>query len=174
MSHGTDLPVTAAVRFLRDRKIPFEGHLYRYVEHGGTGAAALALDVPEHAVIKTLVMEDERGRGMIVLMHGDREVSTKNLARRLGVKSIVPSDPARATQRTGYMVGGTSPFGMRSDIPVFAETTIFSLPRVFLNGGKRGFLISINPADIRRALSVTEVSVAIVPAPESHGPAGGG
>lgn len=171
MAHGTNYPVTPAVRVLREKNIPFEGHLYRYVEHGGTAAAAEALHAPEHAVIKTLVMEDEQGRGMIVLMHGDREVSTKDLARFLKVKSIAPSDPAQAMRRTGYMVGGTSPFGTRTDLPVYAEATIFSIPRVFINGGKRGFLVSINPADIRRALQVTEVSIGIVPTPASHGPA---
>ena len=144
MSHGTDYPVTQAVRFLREKKIPFEGHLYRYVEHGGTAAAAAALKVPEHAVIKTLVMEDENGQGLIVLMHGDREVSTKDLARFLGVKSIVPSEAGEATRRTGYMVGGTSPFGTRTNLPVYAEATIFAIPRVFINGGKRGFLVSID------------------------------
>ena len=165
MSRGTDYPVTQAVRFLREGGIPFEGHLYRYEEHGGTSVAAAALDAPEHAVIKTLVMEDDRGNGMIVLMHGDGEVSTKELARVLGVRSISPSDPARAMRLTGYMVGGTSPFGMRTNLPVYAEASIFSIPRVFINGGKRGFLVSIDSADIRRALRVTEVSVAIAPAP---------
>ena len=169
MSHGTDYSVTQAVRFLRGKNIPFEGHLYRYEEHGGTAVAAGALNAPEHAVIKTLVMEDERGKGMIVLMHGDREVSTKDLARLLGVKSIVPSDPAQAMRRTGYMVGGTSPFGTRTTLPVYAEATIFSLPRVFINGGKRGFLVSIDPADIRRALQATEVSVGIIPTPAERG-----
>jgi Cys-tRNA(Pro) deacylase len=105
---------------------------------------------------------------MIVLMHGDREISTKDLARFLGVKSIVPSDPGQAMRRTGYMVGGTSPFGTRTDLPVYAEATIFSMPRVFINGGKRGFLVSIDPAEIRRALHVTEVSVGIIPTPGSH------
>ena len=163
MSHGTDIPVTQAVRYLREKNIPFEGCPYRYEEHGGTAAAAAALHVPEHAVIKTLVMEDDHGKGMIVLMHGDREVSTKDLARFLGVKSIAPSDPGRAERRTGYMVGGTSPFGTRTDLPVYAEATIFSIPRVFINGGKRGFLVSIDSAEIRKALSVTEVSVGIIP-----------
>ncbi len=161
MSRATDYPVTTAVRFLRDHRVPFEGHLYRYVEHGGTAAAASALGVPEHAVIKTLVMENELGGGLIVLMHGDLEVSTKGLARFLGFKSVVPSDPALASRRTGYLVGGTSPFGTRTELPVYAESSIFLLPRVFINGGKRGFLVSVDPADIREALHVTEVSVGI-------------
>jgi Cys-tRNA(Pro) deacylase len=170
VSRETDYPTTQAVRFLREKNIPFEGHLYRYEEHGGTAVAAAALNAPEHAVIKTLVMEDELGRGMIVLMHGDREVSTKDLARFLRVKSIVPSDPGQAMRHTGYMVGGTSPFGTRTDLPLYAEATIFSMQRVFINGGKRGFLVSIDPADIRRALRVTQVSVGIIPAPGSDGP----
>lgn len=170
MAHETDTPVTPAIRFLREKKIPFEGHLYRYEEHGGTAAAAAALNAPEHTVIKTLVMEDELGRGLIVLMHGDREVSTKELARFLGVKSIVPSDPARAMRRTGYMVGGTSPFGTRTDLPVYAEATIFSMARVLINGGKRGFLLSMDPADIRRSLHVTEITVGIIPSPGGHAP----
>jgi Cys-tRNA(Pro) deacylase len=163
MSHATDYPVTAAVRFLREKKIPFEAHLYRYVEHGGTAAAAAALQVPEHAVVKTLVMEDGRGGGLIVLMHGDREVSTKELARALSVKSISPSSPEQAMRRTGYIVGGTSPFGTRTELPVYAEGTIFSLPRVLINGGKRGFLLAVNPSDVRRVLAITEVSVGILP-----------
>ena len=168
MSHGPEIPVTQAVRFLREKNIPFEGHLYRYEEHGGTAVAAAALNAPEHAVIKTLVMEDERGKGMIVLMHGDREVSTKELARFLGVKTVVPSDPGQAMRRTGYMGGGTSPFGTRTDLPVYAEATIFPMPRVFINGGKRGFLVSIDPAEIKRALPVTEVSVGIIPTQGGH------
>jgi Cys-tRNA(Pro) deacylase len=105
---------------------------------------------------------------MIVLMHGDREVSTKELAWFLGVKSVVPSDPGQAMRRTGYMVGGTSPFGTRTDLPVYAEATIFPMPRVFINGGKRGFLVSIDPAEIKRALPVTEVSVGIIPTQGGH------
>ena len=149
--------------FLKANKVAYTEHEYRYVEHGGTAAAASALGVPEHAVVKTLVMEDERGNGLIVLMHGDREVSTKELARFLNVKTISPSSPEQAARRTGYIVGGTSPFGTRTDLPVYAEGTIFTLPRVFINGGRRGFLLSINPSDIRRALALTEVSVAILP-----------
>jgi Cys-tRNA(Pro) deacylase len=165
MSHATDIPVTLAVRFLREKNIQFQAHQYRYVEHGGTAVAASALGVSEHAVIKTLVMEDDRGGGLIVLMHGDREVSTKELARVIGARSVVPSDPAQASRRTGYVVGGTSPFGTRTGLPVYAEATIFSLPRVYVNGGKRGFLVSISPDDIRNTLPVTEVSVGITGAP---------
>jgi len=163
MSHEPDYPVTAAVRFLRQNAIPFQGHLYRYIEHGGTAAAAEALEVPEHAVIKTLVMDCDPGKGLIVLMHGDLEVSTKELARFLGVKSVSPSDPAQAARLTGYLVGGTSPFGTRTDLPVYAEASIFGLPTVYINGGKRGFLVSIPPSELKRALQVTEVNVAIPP-----------
>jgi len=163
MSHATDYPVTPAVRFLRDNGIPFQGHLYRYIEHGGTTAAAAALNVPGHAVIKTLVMENDAGKGLIVLMHGDLEVSTKEMARFLGVKSVSPSNPAQATRRTGYQLGGTSPFGLRTELPVYAEATIFGLASVYINGGKRGFLVSMPPSELKRALHVTEVNVAITP-----------
>jgi Cys-tRNA(Pro) deacylase len=163
MSRATDYPVTTAVRFLRDNNIPFQAHLYRYVEHGGTAVAASALNVPEHAVIKTLVMENDLRQGLIVLMHGDLEVSTRELARFLGAKTVSPSDPGEATRRTGYVVGGTSPFGTRTELPVYAEATIFGIPSVYINGGKRGFLVSLNPADIRKALRVTDVNVGIPP-----------
>ena len=157
----TNYPVTPAVRALRDKKIAFEPHLYDYKERGGTAHSAAELGVPEHIVIKTLVMENESREPMIVLMHGDREVSTKELARILGVKSITPCDPAAAQKHTGYMVGGTSPFGTRKRLPVYAEKTIFDLPKIFINGGKRGFLVSIAPNDLRIALPISEVAVAI-------------
>ena len=135
--------------------------MYRYEEHGGTSVAAWALGLDEHAVVKTLVMEDDRGAALLVLMHGDREVSTKELARVLRVKSITPCDPAVATRRTGYLVGGTSPFGTRTPLPVYAESTIFALPRIYINGGKRGFLVGIEPGELRRVLDVIEVHVAV-------------
>ena len=153
-------PITPCIRFLRAHNVQFTPHLYRYEEHGGTRVAAAVLGVEEHAVVKTLVMEDDRGTALIVLMHGDREVSTKELARVLGVKSVTPCDPASATRRTGYLVGGTSPFGTRSPLPVYAEATIFDLPVIYVNGGKRGFLVEIAPAELRQALGVTEVNVA--------------
>ena len=153
-------PITPCIRFLRAHNVQFTPHLYRYEEHGGTRVAAAVLGVEEHAVVKTLVMEDDRGTALIVLMHGDREVSTKELARVLGVKSVTPCDPASATRRTGYLVGGTSPFGTRSPLPVYAEATILDLPVIYVNGGKRGFLVEIAPAELRRVLSVTEVTVA--------------
>ncbi len=156
-----DYPVTPAIRVLRENSIPFVPHLYTYEEHGGTKASALALHIPEHHVIKTLVMETDVGKPLLVLMHGDYEVSTKNLARVLGVKKVEPASPAQAFKHTGYQFGGTSPFGTRNRLPVYAEKTIFDLPRIYINGGKRGFLVKIAPADLRRAFTVVEVEVAI-------------
>jgi len=157
----TEYPVTPAVRLLRERRIAFEPHLYDYKERGGTAHSAVELQVPEHAVIKTLVMENDKREPLIVLMHGDLEVSTKTLARTLGVRSISVCDPAVAQKHTGYMVGGTSPFGTRRTMPVYAERTIFDLPRLYINGGKRGFLVSIDPVVLRTLLPVVEVEVAI-------------
>ena len=156
-----DYPVTAAVRLLRERKVEFEPHLYAYEERGGTRHSAEALGVDEHAVVKTLVMETEARKPLVVLMHGDREVSTKNLARAIGAKSVQPCDPAQAQKHTGYMVGGTSPMGTRTRLPVYAERTIFALPKIYINGGKRGFLVSLNPRDLRALLTVEEVEAAI-------------
>ena len=138
-----DYPVTPAVRLLREKKIAFEPHLYDYKEHGGTSHSALSLGVDEHAVIKTIVMETESRSPIIVLMHGDCAISAKELARQLGVKSVSPCDPAVAQKHTGYMVGGTSPFGTRKPLTVYAEKTIFDLDLIYINGGKRGFLVSI-------------------------------
>jgi Cys-tRNA(Pro) deacylase len=154
-------PVTPAVRLLREKGIEFEPHLYRYVERGGTGRSAAELGVDEHAVIKTLVMETDAHQQLMVLMHGDREVSTKELARSLGVRSVSPCEPAVAQKHTGYQVGGTSPFGTRKPFAIYAEKTIFDLPVIYINGGKRGFLVCINPADLRRVLKISEVNVAI-------------
>jgi Cys-tRNA(Pro) deacylase len=152
-------PITPAVRVLRENKIEFEPHLYGYKEHGGTAHSAAELGVDEQVVIKTLVMETEFGIPLIVLMHGDREVSTRQLARTLGVKSVSPCEPSTAQKHTGYQVGGTSPFGTRKALPVYAERTIFVLPRIYINGGKRGFLVSMDPSDLKRVLAVEEVSV---------------
>ncbi|MEW6128980.1 MAG: Cys-tRNA(Pro) deacylase [Acidobacteriota bacterium] len=156
-----DYPITQAVRVLRDKKITFTPHLYDYQEKGGTRRSSEELGVDEHTVVKTLVMEDEARRALIVLMHGDREVSTKQLARQLGVKSIQPCDPNTAQKHTGYLVGGTSPFGTRANLPVYVERTVFALPKIYINGGKRGFLVEINPQVLREVLPVTEVEVAI-------------
>jgi Cys-tRNA(Pro) deacylase len=156
-----DYPITPAIRVLREKRVAFEPHLYDYVEHGGTRHSAEALGVDEHAVVKTLVMETDAKKPLVVLMHGDREVSTKQLARHLGVKSIHPCDFAQAQKHTGYLVGGTSPFGTRARMPVYAERTIFDLPKIYINGGKRGFLVSIDPNVLRDVLKVVEVEVAI-------------
>ena len=156
-----DYPITPAVRFLRDKKVDFTPHLYDYVEKGGTRMSAAALSVDEHAVVKTLVFETNEKRPIIVLMHGDREVSAKNLARCLGVKSVAPATPEKASKITGYLVGGTSPFGMRSNPPVYAERTIFALDRIYVNGGKRGFLVEMDPAILKTLLKVESVEVGI-------------
>lgn len=153
-------PVTLAIRALRDADAAFEPHLYKYVERGGTGASSRALGVDEHCVIKTLVMEDSTGAPLIVLMHGDREVSTAALARQLGVRKIVSCDPTRAQKHTGYQVGGTSPLGTRSALPVYAQQTISTLERLFINGGKRGFLVSMTPDTLASLLDVTWVEAA--------------
>jgi Cys-tRNA(Pro) deacylase len=157
---SVDFPVTPAVRFLREANIAFKPHLYNYVDKGGTRESAKQLGVDEHAVIKTLVFETNEKKSLIVLMHGNREVSTKNLARHLGVKSVEPASAERATKWTGYMFGGTSPFGTKTTIPVYVETTVFDLNSIFINGGKRGFLVEISPTSLR-ALNVVEVKVAI-------------
>src|SRR5215813_5497986 len=154
-------PMTQAVRLLRDRNIAFEPHLYSYEEPGGTKRSAEELQVDEHLVIKTLVMETDTRDPLIVLMHGDREVSTKELARLLGVKTVSPCNPTVAQKHTGYMVGGTSPLGTRKALPIYAEKTVFDLPQIYINGGKRGFLVSLDPKDLHRALKITEVTVAI-------------
>jgi Cys-tRNA(Pro) deacylase len=156
-----DYPVTPAVRALREAKVAFAPHLYEYEERGGTRRSAEELGVDEHAVVKTLVMETEAGKPLVVLMHGDREVSTKQLARALGVKSVRPCDPQTAQRHTGYQVGGTSPFGTRARLPVYAERSIFGLPKIYINGGKRGFLVEIGPKDLRILSPLTEVEVAI-------------
>lgn len=156
-----DYPITAAVRFLRDKKVDFVPRLYDYVEKGGTRESAKQLGVDEHAVVKTLVFETNEKKPLIVLMHGDREVSTKTLARLLGVKSVEPATPEKASKLTGYLVGGTSPFGTRTAMPVYVEKSILSLEKIYINGGKRGFLIEIDPGDLKRTLDVEDVVVAI-------------
>ncbi|WP_333700017.1 Cys-tRNA(Pro) deacylase [Rivihabitans pingtungensis] len=154
-------PVTQAIRMLRAHHVAWTDHLYAYEEKGGTRVSARELGVDEHAVIKTLIMHDEQKRPLVVLMHGDCEVSTKNLARQLAVKSIEPCPPAIADKHSGYQVGGTSPFGTRQAMPVYMEASIAELPRIFLNGGKRGYLIGVDPADVVRVLQPTLVNVAV-------------
>jgi Cys-tRNA(Pro) deacylase len=156
-------PSTAATRLLRERGVAYTEHLYRYEERGGTRVSARELGVDEHAVVKTLVMEDETGEPLVVLMHGDREVSTKALARQIGRRSVQICKPDVANRHSGYQVGGTSPIGTRKAMPVFVERTILDLPRVHVNGGSRGFLVGIAPADLARLLSATPVDVAIAP-----------
>ena len=154
-------PETPATRFLREHRIAFSSHPYAYEEHGGTRVSARELGVDEHAVIKTLVMEDEGRHPLIILMHGDRKVSTKELARQAGHKQVSPCDPAVAQRHTGYLVGGTSPFGTRKALPVFVEASILELPLIYINGGRRGFLVGINPHDIFPTLKARPVQVAI-------------
>ena len=154
-------PVTQAIRMLRAHHVAWTDHLYAYEEKGGTRVSARELGVDEHAVIKTLIMHDEQKRPLVVLMHGDCEVSTKNLARQLAVKSIEPCPPAIADKHSGYQVGGTSPFGTRQAMPVYMEASIAELPRINLNGGKRGYLIGVDPADVVRVLQPTLVNVAV-------------
>jgi Cys-tRNA(Pro) deacylase len=156
-----DHPITAAVRFLREKKVGFVPRIYDYVEKGGTGESARQLDVDEHAVIKTLILETNEKKPLVVLMHGDKLVSTKNLARHIGVKSVEPATPERASKHTGYLVGGTSPFGTRMAMPVYVESTIFDLEVIYINGGKRGFLVEIEPEVLKSALNIEEVSIGI-------------
>ena len=157
-------PVTQAVRELRAHRVEFSDHLYKYEEHGGTSVSARELGVPEHAVVKTLVMEDGEGSPMIVLMHGDLKVSTRELARVLGTKTVRPCSPEAANRHTGYLVGGTSPFGTRRKMPIYMERSIVDLPTVYINGGKRGYLVGIDPRDLVRILQPTPVKVGIADA----------
>ena len=155
------LPVTAAIRALRQHKVDFGSHLYNYEEKGGTAVSARELGVDEHAVIKTLVMENECRQPCIVLMHGDMQVSTKQLARQTGDKSLQPCTPEAALKHTGYQIGGTSPFGSRAKLTVYAESTIFDLPTIYINGGKRGYLVSMSAEELQRVLEPIKVQVAI-------------
>ena len=154
-------PETPATRFLRQHGVAYSPHLYRYEAHGGTKVSSARLNVDEHAVVKTLVMEDEERKPLIVLMHGDRKVSTQNLARQVQRKSIEPCKPQAAQRHTGYLVGGTSPFGTRKPLPVFAERSIRGLGEIYINGGRRGLLLKIRPSDLETALPVTWVDVAL-------------
>ncbi len=154
-------PVTPAIRVLRGKKIEFEPHVFQYVEKGGAKHSSTVLNVDEHAVIKTLVFETNERKPLIVLMHGDYQVSTKSLARILNVKSVLSAAPERAQKLTGYLIGGTSPFGVKTKMPVYAETTIFDLPRIFINGGKRGFLIEIEPRALEEVLNIKKVEATV-------------
>jgi len=156
-----DNPITPAIRFLREKKVDFVPHLYDYVEKGGTRESARQLGVDEHAVVKTLIFETNGKKLLVVLMHGDRQVSAKNLARHIGVKSVEPATPDRANRWTGYLVGGTSPFGIRSTMTVYVEKSIFALDKIYINGGKRGFLVAIDPEILKQTLPVEQVEVGI-------------
>lgn len=152
------LPITRAVRVLRQAKVAFDHHPYTYADGGGTAQFASEMGVDEHIVIKTLIMEDDRGNPIIVLMHGDCEVSTKALAREIGVKSITPCQPKIADKHSGYQVGGTSPFGTRRKMPVYCEATILELPKIYINGGKRGYIVSMPPDALQRVLAPISVN----------------
>lgn len=155
-----DYPITSAVRFLRQHNIRFEPKLYDYAEHGGTAHSARCLGVDEHAVVKTIVLQNEAGQGLMVLMHGDRQISTRNLARSLGMKHIEPADPKQANKWTGFLVGGTSPFGTKTALPVYVEHTIWALDEIYINGGKRGFLVAVAPQALK-SLNPADVNVAV-------------
>lgn len=153
--------MTAAQRELHAHMVSFTDHEYRYEPHGGTSTSARLLGVDEHAVVKTLVMEDETTAPLIVLMHGDREVSTRQLARQAGRRSVEPCDPAVAQRHTGYLVGGTSPFGTRKKLPVFVERSVLELNAIYINGGRRGLLVRIDPRELVRVLGATPVEIAV-------------
>jgi Cys-tRNA(Pro) deacylase len=155
-----DFPVTQAIRFLRSHNVAFEPRLYEYEERGGTAHSAECLGVDEHHVIKTIVCENEKKQGMIVLMHGDKHISTRQLARDLGMKHIDAADPKQANKWTGYLVGGTSPFGTKTVLPVYVEASILALDTIYINGGKRGFLVVMQAADLQ-VLQPVAVNVAV-------------
>jgi Cys-tRNA(Pro) deacylase len=161
MQRNDHAPETPATRFLRTHNIAHSNHLYDYEEHGGTKVSARELNVDEHAVVKTLVMEDENAKPLIVLMHGDRKVSTKELARQIGCKKVEPCKPEVANRHTGFLVGGTSPFGTKKPMPVCIEKSILDLPLIYINGGRRGFLVGVHPHDILRVLQPKVVEAAL-------------
>lgn len=152
-------PITPAVRQLRAEEIAFTDHVYAYEEKGGTAVSARELGVDEHCVIKTLIMEDETRKPLIILMHGDMQVSTKELSRTIGVKQVAPCTPETAQKHSGYQVGGTSPFGTRRQMPVYLEETIAGLEKIYINGGKRGYLVGMAPSDLMKVLKPVMVHV---------------
>ena len=156
-----NVPETPATKFLRQNGIAHSNHLYDYEEHGGTGVSSRELNVDEHSVVKTLVMEDEAAKPLIVLMHGDCKVSTKELARQIGCKKVEPCKPEVANRHTGFLVGGTSPFGTKKKMPVYIEKSILDLSIIYINGGRRGFLVGLHPHDLMRALAPAVVNVAL-------------
>jgi Cys-tRNA(Pro) deacylase len=152
---------TPATKWLKEKKVSYTEHPYDYVDHGGTAESSKQLGVPEHDVVKTLVMQDENGKGLVVLMHGDCKTSTKNLARQIGRKLVEPCKPDVAQKNSGYLVGGTSPFGLRKDMPVYVESSILELPKIWINGGRRGFLVGIDPKVLVSALGAEPVQCAL-------------
>jgi len=161
MSKSEHAPETQATKFLKSHKIAFSSHLYAYEEHGGTKVSARELNVAEHSVVKTLIFEDENAKPLIVLMHGDCKVSTKELARQIGCKKVAPCTPDAANRHTGYLVGGTSPFGTKKAMPVYMEKTILDLALIYINGGRRGYLVGVHPHDILRVLNPKTVEAAL-------------
>ena len=160
MARKNHVSETPATQWLRGQGVSFTEYVYDYVEHGGTAESAAQLGVPEHEVVKTLVMQDDAARPLVVLMHGDRQVSTKNLARAIGVKSVEPCRPEVAQRHSGYQVGGTSPFGFRKEVPVYVQETILALPRILINGGRRGYLLGIPPGVLVDTLHARPVQCA--------------
>lgn len=158
---ATDYPVTMAIRALRQSRVDFSAHLYAYEARGGTRVSSEQLGVDEYAVVKTLIFEDDAKKPLCILMHGDREVSAKNLARQMGVKGVSPCAPDVADRHSGYQVGGTSPFGLKRAMPVYCEKTIVDLPKIYINGGARGFLVGLDPRELVRVLNPVIVNVAV-------------
>ena len=152
---------TPATQWLKQNKVAFTEHPYEYVDHGGTAESSKQLGVPEHQVVKTLVMQDDQGKGLVVLMHGDCKTSTKNLARQIGCKTVEPCKPDVAQKNSGYLVGGTSPFGLRKAMPVYVESTILELPQIWINGGRRGFLVAVDPQVLVNELGAKPVDCAL-------------
>ena len=152
---------TPATQWLKQNKVAFTEHAYDYVDHGGTAESSKQLGVPEHQVVKTLVMQDDQGKGLVVLMHGDCKTSTKNLARQIGCKTVEPCKPDVAQKNSGYLVGGTSPFGLRKAMPVYVESSILELPQIWINGGRRGFLVAIDPQVLVHELGAKPVQCAL-------------
>ncbi|WP_035881417.1 Cys-tRNA(Pro) deacylase [Cupriavidus metallidurans] len=161
MSKSKHVSETPATQMLRKHGVTFGEHTYDYVDHGGTGESSRQLGVPEHDVVKTLVMEDEAAKPLIVLMHGDCSVSTKNLARQIGAKSVQPCKPEVAQRHSGYMVGGTSPFGTKKKMPVYVEASILTLDKIYINGGRRGYLVSVAPSVLEALVGAKPVECAL-------------
>lgn len=161
MSKSKHISETPATQFLRRQGVAFGEHPYEYVDHGGTGESARQLSVPEHDVVKTLIMEDERAQPLVVLMHGDCSVSTKNLARQIGCKSVQPCKPEVAQRHSGYLVGGTSPFGTKKRMPVYVEATVLELQTIYINGGRRGYLVSLDPKLLTTLVDAKPVECAL-------------